>query len=116
MDAETDIKFLRERRGLTNGVSEGKLGGVLRFRLCRRRIVHLARPLSEDESFVGLQEEAALATVMELLHLDFSLPAIRQKINQPRPGPSITKLQDLERELKFLIRTRHYNQETLGSL
>jgi hypothetical protein len=115
-DAQTDISFIETRRGLKDGISEGKLGGVLLFRLCRRRIVHLLPPLCEDDSFIGLQEQAALVTVMEQINLDLRLDAITRKIGHPRPAPAITNFQDIETELIFLIRTRHYNQETLGLL
>jgi hypothetical protein len=115
-DAQTGISFIETRRGLKDGISEGKLGGVLLFRLCRRRIVHLLPPLSDNDLFIELQEQAALVTVMEQINLDLRLDPITRKIGHPRPAPAMTNFQDIETELIFLIRTRHYNQETLGLL
>src|SRR5690349_13757496 len=41
-EADFDASFLKARRGLLNGISEGKLAGVLFYRFSRHRIIHLA--------------------------------------------------------------------------
>jgi hypothetical protein len=113
-EAETDISFIKNRRALHSGISESKLAGVLLFRLCRRKIIHLCHRACEIPHYHTLQERAAINTVLELMHLDINQDWINQQINKARPSPSKTKLQDLGRELVFIIKSRHYNQESLA--
>ena len=116
-ECETDLEFLQTRRKLQNGVSEGKVAGVLLFRLCQRRIVHLQlHGLDEDPPEAHtLQEKAAIHTVLQLLNLNISQDHLSSFMGTHR-NPHITAkaLQDLETELLYLVKRRHCNRENLG--
>jgi hypothetical protein len=116
-ECETDLEFLQKRRRLQDGVSEGKVAGVLLFRLCQRRNVHLhLQGLKEDPPEAHtLQERAAIHTVLQLLNLDISQDHLSSSVGTHRsPNIPAKALQDLETELLYLVKRRHCNQENLG--
>jgi hypothetical protein len=114
-ECSTDLSFLAQRRQLSAGVSEGKIAGVLLFRLCQRRIVHLNDEACDLPSYLTIQERAAISTVLEMLNIDINYNRLSAEIGTHRdPSKPGKVLQDLKRELLFLIKTRHCNQENLG--
>lgn len=113
-EADYDAHFLRTRRGLTNGLSEGKLAGVLFFRLSRHRIIHLSQEITEHEDYEHFQEKVIIKIIGALLHIDFNDPWIIERIKKKRPGGMRHDFQNFYNELLYLTCRRHYNQESLA--
>jgi hypothetical protein len=114
IEADYDAHFLKTRRGLTNGLSEGKLAGVLFFRLSRHRIIHLSQEITEYEDYEHFQEKVIIRIIGSLLHIDFNDPWIVERIKKERPGGMRHKFQNFYNELLYLSCRRHYNQESLA--
>lgn len=101
-EAAKDLEILDRRRKPKNGISWGKLAGVLWFRLSRYRIVNIQdmdgveeKRLHEKRKFYRIQDIAIFQLVFEkILH-----------IQAPEP---------LMKELLYIMARRHMNQEMLG--
>ncbi|MEG3618873.1 hypothetical protein V5T82_10445 [Magnetovibrio sp. PR-2] len=113
-EANFDIEFVHRRRGLENGISEGKLAGIVFYRLTRERIINLNQSLLKQGHFQFLQEEVMIKIIGALLHVDFSDEWIAQKIGTERSEGMRQKFQDLYNELRYISCRRHYNQESLA--
>jgi len=116
-EAENDLRFLMLRRGFraedvrTKGIAEGKIAGMIAFRLLRHRIIHIGHtgPRITDRYFGRVQELVVLRLVSEAI-LDIDL----EKAPFVQPGPGGATKPWLLHELLFLIARRHFNQETLA--
>lgn len=100
-DIEQDIDFLIKRR-LSSGVSFGKIAGVFFFRLGRSHIIHLTDDFKDKKEYLRLNVLIAyFFTVKFILKTDID---------------DIHTLdgQNLSKELVFLVKKRHLNQEQLG--
>jgi len=113
-EAEFDANFLRDRRGLRNGISEGKLAGVLFYRFSRHRIVHLGHEIVDDPHYEHFQEKVIVKIIGSLLNVNFNDEWIRSKIGNKRPSGLRNNFQNLYGELMYLTCRRHYNQESLA--
>lgn len=114
VEADYDAYFIQTRRGLTNGLSEGKLAGVLFFRLSRHRIIHLSKEITENQDYEHFQEKVIIKIIGALLHIDFNDPWIIERVKKSRPGGMRHKFQNFYNELLYLTCRRHYNQESLA--
>lgn len=114
VEADYDAHFLKTRRGLNNGLSEGKLAGVLFFRFNRRRIVHLSHEIADNSFYEHFQEKVIIRIIGALLHVNFNDPWIKSWAGQKRPGGMRHNFQDIYGELMYLTCRRHYNQESLA--
>lgn len=94
-EADIDLQAMFERRSRADGISPGKVAGILAYRLSRFKIVHLNEAGQEHKAGFLLQEVAALLIVEALI--------LRVTI------PKRTFL-----ELAYQMSRRHANQETLG--
>jgi hypothetical protein len=102
-----DLKFIKERRGSLIAsnekgqwlISEGKLAGVITYRLSRRQIAHSDyRCLQCNIRCVSkLNTEFALQCGADFIGIQFSKIGLL-----------------LQKELFYQLTTRHVNQETLG--
>jgi hypothetical protein len=102
-----DLKFIKERRGSLIAsnekgqwlISEGKLAGVITYRLSRRQIAHSDyRCLQCNIRCVSkLNTEFALRCGADFIGIQFSKIGLL-----------------LQKELFYQLTTRHVNQETLG--
>jgi hypothetical protein len=93
-ECSTDLSFLAQRRQLSAGVSD---------------------EACDLPSYLTIQERAAISTVLEMLNIDINYNRLSAEIGTHRdPSKPGKVLQDLKRELLFLIKTRHCNQENLG--
>lgn len=113
-EADFDARFLKARRGLVNGLSEGKLAGVLFYRLSRHRIVHLGHEIIDNSYYENFQEKIIIKIVGSLMHIDFNDPWIFRKIGSKRPGGMRYNFLNIHGELMYLTCRRHYNQESLA--
>jgi hypothetical protein len=95
-EANVDIDAMWRRRGpQKNGLSLGKIAGVLAYRLSRYKIVWLSDTAAEQKNAFLLQDLSALTFVCE--------DVLRRK-------PTTKSLC----ELAYQIARRHANQETLA--
>lgn len=116
-EANNDLKFLMVRRGFrdedvrTKGIGEGKVAGMIAFRLLRHRIIHIGasdRRIT-DPYFGRVQELVVIRLVSEaILGIDLDKSPFTQ------PGPSGSTKPWLIHELLYLVARRHFNQETLA--
>ena len=113
-EADFDAHFLKLRRGNHHGNSEGKLAGVLYFRLTRHQIIHISQEIVENSHYNRFQERIMVKIVGALLNVDFNHPWIRARVGQLRPQGVRFAFQDIYSELQFLTCRRHYNQESLA--
>lgn len=113
-EADCDAVFMKQRRGLEKGISEGKLAGAMYFRLTRHRIIHLSKDIYDLSQYENLQEKVAIKVVCDLLRIDLQSGWIRQLAGSPRPGGMRTNFQNLYQELIYITSKRHYNQESLA--
>ncbi len=113
-EADFDAFFLKSRRGLANGVSEGKLTGVLFFRMCRHKIINLSHEIVDHPDYEHFQEKIMIKIIGSLMHLDFNDPWIKELIGKPRPSGMRLNFQNIHNELLFVTCRRHYNQESLA--
>src|SRR5687768_13864063 len=90
-----DIKALFARRFRHNGISEGKIAGVLAYRLSRFKIVHLNNAGQNVSHIYMIQDLAAIFLVQSLF---LRVPIAPRRIF----------------ELAYQMSRRHANQETLG--
>src|SRR5687767_4322414 len=79
-EADFDASFLKARRGLLNGISEGKLAGVLFYRFSRHRIVHLGHEIIDNSYYEHFQEKIAIRLVSSLMNVDFNDQWVVEKI------------------------------------
>ncbi len=113
-EADFDAQFLKARRGNRNGNSEGKLAGVLYFRMTRHQIIHLSPEIAENPHYSRFQERLMIKIIGALLNVNFSDPWITSKAGQTRSSGLRWQFQDIYSELQFLTCRRHYNQESLA--
>ncbi|UEM20129.1 hypothetical protein JL100_024105 [Skermanella mucosa] len=66
-EADFDASFLKARRGLLNGISEGKLSGVLFYRFSRHRIVHLGHEIIDNFHYENFQEKIIINIIGSLM-------------------------------------------------
>lgn len=111
-EANVDVNFLRSRRVLKDGISEGKLAGAIVFRFCRNKFLHLSYPICDDEYYINLQERAVINTVLEILRIDVRRILIR--VGAERISGTQRRLQNVMNELIYMISSRHSNQEALA--
>lgn len=115
-EAENDLTFLMVRRKFrpedvqAHGVAEGKVAGMIAFRLLRHRIIHIGHTHATitDHRAGRVQELVVLRLVSESI--------LGIKINEwpfTEPHAGATKPWLLH-ELLYLIARRHFNQETLA--
>ena len=83
------------RRRPVNGISAGKIAGIIAFRLSRFKIVHIDEDGQNQPLIYLIQDLAAIFAVQFLL--------LRTKI------PELQVL-----EIAYQLSRRHANQETLG--
>ncbi|MBF0375116.1 MAG: hypothetical protein HQL39_17075 [Alphaproteobacteria bacterium] len=113
-EADFDAHFLKIRRGNQNGNSEGKMAGLLYFRLTRHRIIHLPPEIVDHSHYKYFQEKVIIKIVGSLMKVDFNDPWILEKNGTRRPGGRKWQFQDIYSELQYLTCRRHYNQESLA--
>jgi hypothetical protein len=94
-ESDIDIKALFARRFRHNGISEGKIAGVLAYRLSRFKIVHLDNAGQNVSHIYMIQDLAAIFLVQSLF---LRVPIAPRRIF----------------ELAYQMSRRHANQETLG--
>lgn len=113
-EADFDARFMRERRGLERGVSEGKIAGALYFRLTRHKVIHLTKEVFDIEAYRNLQEKVSADIVCSLLKINLKNNWVSDLQGTKRPGGTRLLFQDLYSELIYLTSKRHYNQESLA--
>jgi len=113
-EADCDAVFMKHRRKLDKGISEGKLAGAIYFRLTRHKIVHLSKDIYELSQYENLQERVAISIVCALLRIDLQGEWISKLVGTTRPGGMRTNFQNLYGELIYITSKRHYNQESLA--
>jgi len=113
-EADFDAEFVKMRRGNGNGNSEGKLAGILYFRLTRHKIIHFSPEIAEHNDYARFQERVVVQLIGSLLQVDFNDVWIQQRKNTKRPGGMRYNFQDIYGELQYLTCRRHYNQESLA--
>ena len=95
-EAELDVRYLLGRRSPKDGISQGKIAGVVAFRLARFKILHFAEEAFSHAQAPFVQELAALLLVNRLFIKNKDVPARGLY------------------ELAYQLSRRHANQETLG--
>ncbi len=113
-EADCDAYFLEQRRSLSNGVSEGKLAGILYFRLTRHRIIHLSPDICEKKEYAHFQEKRIIKIVMALLNIEIDHIWINKRIGTQRDRGLRKNFQNIYEELLYITARRHYNQESLA--
>ncbi len=113
-EADLDAQFMDARRGLDHGISEGKVAGILYFRLARAKIIYLGPKLSSQEGYRNIQSEILLILLGSLLHVDFNHPWVSGKAGNQRNAGMRNCFQDIYKELLYVTCRRHYNQESLA--
>ncbi len=113
-EADFDAHFMRQRRGLSAGLSEGKLAGILFFRLTRHRIISLDPSIGDTSEYENFQEKLVITIIASLLRVEFNDPWIKELKGKPRPSGMRLNFQDIYGELLFFTSRRHYNQESLA--
>lgn len=113
-EADFDAAFLKARRGLHNGVSEGKIAGILFFRFSRHRIIALVPDIIDHPDYEHFQEKIVIRIIGSLMHVDFNDPWIANLAGTMRPGGLRYNFQKIYGELMYLTCRRHYNQESLA--
>ena len=93
-----DIQAMYARRTGSNGLSAGKIAGIMAFRLARFEIVHLTGDAIENDSAHLIKPVTAIG-----LAIAFMLPKKQVK-------------DSVLRELCYQLSRRHANQETLGAM
>ncbi|MEI7606180.1 MAG: hypothetical protein WCJ64_02225 [Rhodospirillaceae bacterium] len=96
-ESELDLSAMMARRTGSNGISPGKIAGIIAFRLTRFAIVHLSGTSIENKLLHMVQPLAALMVVYSV---------VLRKVPD----------QSLLRELCYQLSRRHANQETLGAI
>ncbi|WP_143271036.1 MULTISPECIES: hypothetical protein [unclassified Azospirillum] len=114
IEADFDATFLKSRRGFERGISEGKICGILLYRLYKHRIINLSSEIIENDHYENFQEKVIIEVVCGLLKVNTVHPWIREKIGKERVVGSNLKFQDIFGELMYILSRRHYNQESLG--
>ncbi|MCW2235779.1 hypothetical protein [Azospirillum canadense] len=94
-ESEIDLRAMLARRSPTRGISQGKIAGVLAFRLSRFKIVHFREDGWANSNFHLVQELAATLLVRKLF------------VQRGVPEKNIL-------ELSYQLSRRHANQETAG--
>ena len=94
-EADVDLKAMFDRRSRADGISPGKVAGIVAYRLSRYKIVHIAEDAQAFKGTFLVQDVAALLLVEAHL-LRVAYP--------PR----------MLLELAYQMARRHANQETLG--
>ncbi|HYI73062.1 MAG TPA: hypothetical protein VEX87_25130 [Skermanella sp.] len=94
-EADVDLAAMFSRRRPVNGISAGKIAGIIAFRLSRFKIVHIDEDGQNQPLIYLIQDLAAIFAVQFLL--------LRTKI------PELQVL-----EIAYQLSRRHANQETLG--
>lgn len=94
-EADIDLTALFRRRQPADGLSPGKIAGIIAFRLGRFKIVHVAEQGQSHGLIHLIQDLAAIYTVQSVL-LRMDLPDRRVL------------------ETAYQMSRRHANQETLG--
>lgn len=113
-EADFDAHFAKLRRGLKDGVSEGKLAGILFYRLTRHRIVLLDSDIADVSHYEDFQEKLMISIIGSLMHVDFNDPWVTQLEGTRRPEGMKFEFQDIHGELRYFTNKRHYNQESLA--
>ena len=126
-----DLAFMKTRRALRNGISPGKLLGALVFRLCRHRIVHLEKFAVNLKNIDKLQEVAVLFMALEFLDVDVDesqwiqsrliggAEATYGDSNNVFSKAGYVReryIENIPQEIIYILKKRHYNQETLAAL
>ena len=99
---KTDIRFIFLRRDDLIGdlrISEGKVAGIIAYRLARAHIIHICRTCNDcrEKCFTRLNLIIAIRIGFDYIHKKYyDLPY------------------KLRQELDYTMRYRHVNQETLG--
>jgi hypothetical protein len=94
-ESDLDLSALFKRRCPSDGLSAGKIAGIIAFRLGRFKIVHIAEDGQSHGKFHLIQDLAAIYAVQSAL-LRADIPATRVL------------------EIAYQMSRRHANQETLG--
>jgi hypothetical protein len=94
-EADVDLTAMFNRRRPVNGISAGKIAGIIAFRLSRFKIVHIDEDGQNRPLIYLIQDLAAIFAVQFVL--------LRTKI------PELQVL-----EIAYQLSRRHANQETLG--
>jgi hypothetical protein len=94
-EADIDLGALLERRSREDGLSDGKIAGVIAYRLSRFKIVHFIPAIHDKRDLYMVQDAAALYLVQSLI--------LRCKLGNRR-----------FLELAYQMSRRHANQETLA--
>jgi hypothetical protein len=97
-----DIKILSLRRGSLIGnmrMSEGKIAGIITYRLAKAHIIHIHRKcnICAPKCFIRINNLIAIRIGLDYINKNYTvLPA------------------GIRHELIYTIKNRHVNQETLG--
>lgn len=93
-----DCHAIVNRRNPRNGVSIGKIAGIVTFRLVRFAPFQISEDLLEDEKAIFINIYVAIAFSLRVL--------LGRNISEVRS--------ELMKELVYTLSRRHTNQETLG--
>ena len=113
-EADFDASFAKVRRGLDAGISEGKLAGILYYRLTRHCIVHLDSDITDTSYYQDFQEKLMIIIIGSLMNVNFNDPWIQKLEGTPRAKGMKLDFQDIHGELRYFTSKRHYNQESLA--
>jgi len=97
-----DIKILLMRREKLIGnmrMSEGKIAGIITYRLVKAHIIHIHRKCNvcEQKCFIRINNVIAIMIGLDYIH---------KKYTELSEG--------IRNEILYTIKHRHFNQETLG--
>ena len=97
VDAKMDMEILDHRRNFDDGISRGKIAGIIVFRLCRN-LVSFPTPQAKENP-IALKIPILTALAFGLFLIDVNPAQLDEFIL---------------RELKYYVAKRHINQEALG--
>ncbi len=118
-EVNTDLGFLARRRPRLqkSGISPGKTGGTIAYRLARHRIFNFDKDSCEARAAEDFAETVVLGMILEALEINWKAPWIQRNLGKKfgTKGPLGRRTHvDVVNELSFLLRKRHCNQETLA--
>jgi hypothetical protein len=117
-EVNKDLGFLAERRNLhKSGISPGKVAGILAYRLTRHRLLHFSDGDLNEKGIEGFQESVILSLVLDALQIHWNSEWIQGWIGRSYKVDGVFPARwhlDLIKELSYLLRKRHCNQETLA--
>ena len=109
-EMKSDMNIIQFRRK-PKEISQGKLAGIICFRLTRWNPVIVGRSMIENKTASSINIIAAHSFCKK--HV-LNLPNIGGQSNFGQPDGEEIKASAINNEIVFMLRSRHVNQETLG--